>query len=46
MLKIKIMAKDYTKYNIEGIGTNLSKAKLIQNIGEHNAGSFEGTINL
>ena len=40
------MSKDFKKYSVEGIGTNLSKAKLIQNIGEQNAGSFEGTINL
>ncbi|MEN9002815.1 MAG: hypothetical protein ABF242_10920, partial [Flavobacteriales bacterium] len=36
------MARDYTKYNVEGIGTNLSKARLVQKIVEHHASSFEG----
>lgn len=35
------MAKDYTKYNVEGLGSNLSKARLVQKIVEHNASSIE-----
>jgi len=37
------MAKDYTKYNVEGVGSNLNKARLVQKIVEHHASSFEGT---
>jgi len=37
------MARDYTKYNVEGIGVNLSKARLVQKIVEHNASSSGGT---
>ena len=35
------MAKDYTKYNVEGVGSNLNKARLVQKIVEHHASSFE-----
>ena len=37
------MAKDCTKYNVEGVGSNLNKARLVQKIVEHHASSFEGT---
>lgn len=37
------MARDYTKYTVEGVGTNLNKARLVQKIVEHHASSFEGT---
>lgn len=36
------MARDYTKYNVEGVGSNLNKARLVQKIIEHHASSFEG----
>ena len=35
------MAKDYTKYNVEGVGSNLNKARLVQKIVEHHASSFD-----
>ena len=37
------MAKDYTKYTVEGVGSNLNKARLVHKIVEHHASSFEGT---
>lgn len=36
------MAKDYTKYNVESVGSNLNKARLVQKIVTHHAGSFDG----
>ena len=33
------MAKDYTKYTVEGVGSNLNKARLVQKIVEHHASS-------
>ena len=37
------MAKDYTKYKVQGLGSNLNKSRLVQKIIEHHANSFEGT---
>jgi len=37
------MAKDFTKYNVEDVGSNLNKARLVQKIVTHHASSFKGT---